>query len=528
MIHEVICPLRPTLRDRIPLMVRKPQHLLDATHAQGGNPEGQASTLRGERLRGWVVERCEAVRERFERRRGSAQDVPWWRARWVLPSGLGLLLVLGLVLGLLSHRSSKRWLFTVQTRSVQRTETASGTVEPAATYQLYFGAALSNTTVPDPDACAWLAGRPDPTQFLGAVTTLPVSPGTHVTAGTVLAQADDTAALGRLNAAQAALSQAGALLGADQSAAPGGTSSIPSPRPSRTPSVSATAPAASATPGSAASAQFSADAQLGSDEDRVARAGQQRDTALQAVRSAAITAPVNGTVEAVTTAVGSTVSCHSPVMTFHSDSLDVDTDTPDGVLGYLSAGQTLSVTVSAAQQTVQATLTALPVRAVNTPVPSPVHGYPFPFPTPSSEPVYPVHLTLNEPSPRILPGMDATVTFVAVQKGLAVPSSAIHRNEDGTATVLRCGAQTDACRHGGQVETRVTTGLTGDSYSEITSGLAQGDTVVLPGPPPAAPAPAPTASGSASASPSPSSSPRQTAAPTAGQQSPAATPSPSF
>ena len=158
---------------------------------------------------------------------------------------------------------------------------------------------------------------------------------------------------------------------------------------------------------------------------------------------------------------------------------------------------------------------SLPVRAVTPSPADPATRYPFPFPSPSSAPRYPVALALQAPSPRIIPGMGATVTFIAVKKGLAVPSSAVQYAEDGSTTVLLCRAQTNACQHGAPVRAPVTTGLVGDTYTEITVGLAAGDTVVLPDPPPAPPAPAPSTSPSASSSPTitTSSSPSTAASP---------------
>ena len=57
---------------------------------------------------------------------------------------------------------------------------------------------------------------------------------------------------------------------------------------------------------------------------------------------------------------------------------------------------------------------------------------------------------------------------------LAVPNQAVYTFEEGP--------HVDVWFHGGAVPTAVTLGLTGDRLTEVTSGLAQGQQVLLPGP----------------------------------------------
>jgi RND family efflux transporter MFP subunit len=81
----------------------------------------------------------------------------------------------------------------------------------------------------------------------------------------------------------------------------------------------------------------------------------------------------------------------------------------------------------------------------------------------------------EEPPPGLRTGMSATVEVVTAQaeSTLYVPVGAVHPRSDGTATVL--------VRHDGRTAVRtVRTGVRGDRYVAIASGLTAGDHVVLP------------------------------------------------
>ena len=84
----------------------------------------------------------------------------------------------------------------------------------------------------------------------------------------------------------------------------------------------------------------------------------------------------------------------------------------------------------------------------------------------------PVTVELSHPDRRLKPAMNATCDFVTTRKQnvLYVPSEAVKETDKGmTVTVLD---------HGKQVERRVEVGITGNDYSEIVSGLRQGETVI--------------------------------------------------
>lgn len=87
---------------------------------------------------------------------------------------------------------------------------------------------------------------------------------------------------------------------------------------------------------------------------------------------------------------------------------------------------------------------------------------------------YPVTLTLKQMDRRLKPGMTASADVVVsqVERAVSLPSQAISRGPSGaTVTVSEDGEQ----------ERRsVTTGLEGDTATQIVSGLEPGDRVVIP------------------------------------------------
>ncbi|MGE5532175.1 MAG: efflux RND transporter periplasmic adaptor subunit, partial [Bacteroidota bacterium] len=88
---------------------------------------------------------------------------------------------------------------------------------------------------------------------------------------------------------------------------------------------------------------------------------------------------------------------------------------------------------------------------------------------------YPVTVTLNKVSDGVMTGMTANLSIVVDQRQnvLAVPTRAIKTvNRQKVVTVVKDGQQ---------VQVPVQTGLSTSSLTEITSGLEQGDVVVISG-----------------------------------------------
>jgi macrolide-specific efflux system membrane fusion protein len=89
---------------------------------------------------------------------------------------------------------------------------------------------------------------------------------------------------------------------------------------------------------------------------------------------------------------------------------------------------------------------------------------------------YPVIIQLDTDATELLPNMSVQANIITTTKdnALLVPTSAV-TTKNGQATVR-------VMRNGQPVTTDVTTGLTSDTETEITSGLSDGDTIVTSAP----------------------------------------------
>lgn len=86
----------------------------------------------------------------------------------------------------------------------------------------------------------------------------------------------------------------------------------------------------------------------------------------------------------------------------------------------------------------------------------------------------PVTVELTQSDPRFKPQMNATCEFLIDRKPhvLAAPSEAIMNAPDGASVMV--------LHDGRPAKRRVTCGLVGDEFTEITSGLAEGERVIIP------------------------------------------------
>ncbi len=92
----------------------------------------------------------------------------------------------------------------------------------------------------------------------------------------------------------------------------------------------------------------------------------------------------------------------------------------------------------------------------------------------SSSPVYPVYIALDNVPESVAPGMtvDGSILIAKSSSVLRLPRSLVHARSDGTAQVQVWNADR-------KTETRTCkTGLRGDQYVEIVSGLSEGEQVV--------------------------------------------------
>ncbi|MEV7628553.1 HlyD family efflux transporter periplasmic adaptor subunit [Actinoplanes sp. NPDC089786] len=334
----------------------------------------------------------------------------------------------------------------------------TGTVQPAQTRSLSFTAA-------------------------GTVESVKVSAGTVVTAGQVLASiGDDSAAEAvdtardnvdsaedALTAARAAATKSAATTACDvAAAAPAPTSASPSssPRPSASASTRPTSGGATqqprpsaTTPAPTCGTQRTSQGggtqggdQIFSAQQRLHQAEKTLADAEDALDGTTIAAPMAGRVLSVAGRVGSGVRAGSPFISLAGATMEISADFPEADAGRLAVKQRATVTLAGPSE--EAAATVVQVDPVGTDDGTMVR--------------YGVVLAFEKAPADLLIGRRAAlrVTTGSADDALRVPSTAVHDVAGDRGTVLRGGARV-----------AVGVGLRGDAYTEITSGLTEGDVV---------------------------------------------------
>ena len=342
-------------------------------------------------------------------------------------SGLAALLLTGHAT---ATATSSATTAIVKRGTVAQTVSAAGTVQAASTRGLSFGTS-------------------------GTVTVLGVKAGDAVTAGQVLAKIDDSDAQDAVDSAQTAVDSAETTL-ARAKASASATPSASSANASAAAGGNRTGNGGNGGSGATTDSLMSAQQQLNNAELALSQAK-------QALAGTVITAPAAGRVLTVNGGVG-------------------DTETP-GSTPFLSLGAASDTVVSAsftesdvAQLAVgQAATVTLPDKGTQsyTGKVSQVD----PVGTASNKLVrYSVLIAFDQPPADLLYGQSANVviTTQSVSNVLYVSSSAVRPGADGSATVT--------VRANGQDQQRtVQIGLRGDQYTEIRSGLSEGESIVTGG-----------------------------------------------
>jgi membrane fusion protein, macrolide-specific efflux system len=270
----------------------------------------------------------------------------------------------------------------------------------------------------------------------GQVSAIYVSIGSKVSVGQLLAKLNDSQQLAKLNAAQAAYNSALAQLAQAEA---GGSS-----------------------------------AQILSAKTAVADALVQLVTAKQAETATSLTASEAGSVLAVNGAVGNTVSAGGQGTTGPTVGAPVANGfvvigNPSIFVMWAAFSQTEEVQLAVGQPAT-VTVSALP-------------GLPFPakvtlVQTSATQvtgvPEFLAEVTLTRTDPRLRNGQSATVdvTVATASNVLSVPTAALF-------TGSNAATQVDVWSQGQAYATTVSTGLTGNQYTQITSGLQQGEQVVI-------------------------------------------------
>jgi multidrug efflux pump subunit AcrA (membrane-fusion protein) len=324
----------------------------------------------------------------------------------------------------------------------------------------------------------------------GEVVSVYVKAGEHVHEGQLLARLDDSSAKVDLAQARADLQSAqDTLTRASSSSA------------SRSSSATATAAQAPSnrnknnsndkSGGNDSGNNDSGDNSGGSDSSQqstISPAAAQAavDSAELAVRSAEnalaateLRAPMPATVAAVNGAAGDTVASGSGsngssgsssafITLAQLSRFRMEVALSESDIGSVKVGQPATVTVNASGDELAGRVTAIGVLSSSSSSSSGSGNGGGGDGSSSSAVSYPVTITLDQTSSKLKAGMSATADIVTAQaSGLTVPSQAL---QGSTVTLVRDG------KH---VTQPVQTGITGDTSTQILSGLKAGDQVVV-------------------------------------------------
>lgn len=283
----------------------------------------------------------------------------------------------------------------------------------------------------------------------------------------------------KLAAAENSLAQALASQAASNaSASSGGTGKGGSSKPtggSSTPSSSSgkasSSSRSSSSAGSSGATTSTTDTpqQLASDQSTIDSDQANLVNASQSLDAATLVSPIGGTVEAVDVTTGQSVSAGSSaegITIVSPGTYEVSASLTTSQVEGLTTGQSAQITVDSATGTFAGRVTQVgPVALTN------------------SSYVYPVVITLDSAAGQLPAGgaADAVIDLAQSGAGPVVPTSAVHTTGVGQAYVY-------LDKSGKEVRTSVKVGLVGAIYTQITSGLSEGDVVVLADPSQAVPA----------------------------------------
>ena len=327
-------------------------------------------------------------------------------------------------------------LFPAATTTIRQALSTSGTIEPATTDTLSFSAA-------------------------GQVTAVDVQVGQRVTVGQTLATMDSPSLKAQAAQAEASLAGAQSQLSQDQ-------------------------------------ASSASTAQLAADQASVSAAQSQADSANAALSGATLTSPIDGIVVTVGLTAGQQMSgggsgsgggggSGSGSGGGGSGSGSGGGDSGGGGSGGTSSGSSGSITVISANDIINANVDATVVGRIKTgdqavittqnaagPVLGTVASIGLIASTSSGVATFPVVINVTGTPSGLYQGASATISIIynQVSNVLAVP----------TAAVVFSGGKIVVYTmvHGHRVAKDVTTGLTSEGLTQITSGLTAGEQVVVP------------------------------------------------
>lgn len=179
-----------------------------------------------------------------------------------------------------------------------------------------------------------------------------------------------------------------------------------------------------------------------------------------------ITSPIKGTIVDKNYNAGETTEANQVLCTIYDLSYLTMTLSVDELdIASIEVGQSVSIVADAVKDTTYTgTVTKVSVAGTSS----------------GSATTYPVTIRIDE-TDGLLPGMsvDATIELASAEDVLAIPSAALNRGDTVLVTAAANGTLVESTTEDGEdyYSVEVTTGVSGDDYIEIVSGLQEGDTV---------------------------------------------------
>lgn len=202
--------------------------------------------------------------------------------------------------------------------------------------------------------------------------------------------------------------------------------------------------------------------QLATDQASIDSAEAVLVEAQQSLSDAVLVAPISGTVVSVALTPGQSVSSRS--------STDAVTVISSGI--YVAEATLTTSQVAEVSQGVKA---QVEVNGMNGVFPATVTRV-GPVTESNGSYVYPMVAALDSSGGNIPSGSDTqiTVDLASASDAIVVPTSAVHTDATGSYVLLD--------KNGNEAEQRVTVGVVGTVYTQITSGLTTGQSVILANP----------------------------------------------
>jgi RND family efflux transporter MFP subunit len=188
------------------------------------------------------------------------------------------------------------------------------------------------------------------------------------------------------------------------------------------------------------------------------------DSARLTTENATLRSPIDGIVAQVDLEVGESLGPHTPVMTLTGDGqFKIEADVDESDIGWMAIGQEVAVDFDAFPgQTLQGRVVGIaPLASVDVGIVS-----------------YRVTIEIEPTTLPLRAGMTANTEFVRDQRQgvLLIPNLAISLDPDSGRKIVAKKTET------GIQLVEIATGLSTDMYSEVTSGLEEGDLLVITSP----------------------------------------------